>query len=82
VRDELGRAESASRLGIGVKEPPQLVGDDRGVAALVLGGRLHPGSTRRGMSGPYGPCYSIEREDEDLDAIVTDTGAQYVFGAP
>lgn len=40
-----------------------------------------PDRRGRGMSGPYGPHYSIEREDEDLDAIVTDTGAQYVFGA-
>lgn len=40
-----------------------------------------PDRRGRGMSGPYGPHYSIDREDEDLDAIVTDTGAQYVFGA-
>jgi pimeloyl-ACP methyl ester carboxylesterase len=39
-----------------------------------------PDRRGRGMSGPYGPHYSIEREDEDLDTIVTDTGAQYVFG--
>ena len=39
-----------------------------------------PDRRGRGMSGPYGPHYSIECEDEDLDAIVTDTGAQYVFG--
>lgn len=40
-----------------------------------------PDRRGRGMSGPYGPNYSIDREDEDLEAIVTDTGAQYVFGA-
>jgi len=40
-----------------------------------------PDRRGRGMSGPYGPHYSIQREDEDLDAIVADTGAQYVFGA-
>jgi pimeloyl-ACP methyl ester carboxylesterase len=39
-----------------------------------------PDRRGRGMSGPYGPHYSIDREDEDLDAIVSDTGAQYVFG--
>jgi len=39
-----------------------------------------PDRRGRGMSGPYGPHYSIEREDEDLDAIVAATGAQYVFG--
>jgi len=40
-----------------------------------------PDRRGRGMSGPYGPHYSIQREDEDLEAVVTDTGAQYVFGA-
>lgn len=40
-----------------------------------------PDRRGRGMSGPYGPHYSIQREDEDLGAIVGDTGAQYVFGA-
>lgn len=40
-----------------------------------------PDRRGRGMSGPYGPNYCIEREDEDLDAIVADTGAEYVFGA-
>ena len=34
-----------------------------------------------GMSGSYGPHYSIQREGEDLGAIVGDTGAQYVLGA-
>ena len=32
------------------------------------------------MSGPCGPCYNIEREDEDLAAVVAETGAQRVFG--
>ena len=40
-----------------------------------------PDRRGRGMSGPFGPHYGIEREDEDLDAIVADTGAQCVFGA-
>jgi pimeloyl-ACP methyl ester carboxylesterase len=29
-----------------------------------------PDRRGRGMSGPYGPHYCIEREDEDLDAII------------
>ena len=40
-----------------------------------------PDRRGRGMSGPYGPRYGIDREDEDLTAIVTATGARYVFGA-
>lgn len=39
-----------------------------------------PDRRGRGMSGPYGPDYSIEREDEDLAAVVGETGAQCVFG--
>ena len=40
-----------------------------------------PDRRGRGMSGPYGPHYCIEREDEDLEAIIAATGAQNVFGA-
>jgi pimeloyl-ACP methyl ester carboxylesterase len=40
-----------------------------------------PDRRGRGTSGPHGPHYNIQREDEDLSAIVADTGARYVFGA-
>jgi pimeloyl-ACP methyl ester carboxylesterase len=39
-----------------------------------------PDRRGRGMSGPVGPAYSIEREDEDLAAVVERTGAEFVFG--
>lgn len=39
-----------------------------------------PDRRGRGMSGPYGPNYSIASEDEDLAAVVAETGAQCVFG--
>ena len=39
-----------------------------------------PDRRGRGMSGPYGPDYSIASEDEDLAAVVAETGAQCVFG--
>lgn len=39
-----------------------------------------PDRRGRGMSGPIGDNYSIEREDEDLDALLKKTGAHYVFG--
>lgn len=39
-----------------------------------------PDRRGRGMSGPYGENYSIEKEDEDLDALLKKTGAHYVFG--
>jgi len=40
-----------------------------------------PDRRGRGMSGPYGPRYCIAREDEDLAAVVAETGAHDVFGA-
>ena len=40
-----------------------------------------PDRRGRGMSGPYGPDYSIECEDDDLAAVVAETGAERVFGA-
>ena len=38
-----------------------------------------PDRRGRGMSGPFAD-YSIDREDEDLAALVERTGAEYVFG--
>lgn len=40
-----------------------------------------PDRRGRGMSGPYGPDYCIAREDEDLRAVVDQTGAEFVFGS-
>jgi pimeloyl-ACP methyl ester carboxylesterase len=39
-----------------------------------------PDRRGRGMSGPIGSDYSIEREDEDIDALIKKTGAHYIFG--
>jgi len=39
-----------------------------------------PDRRGRGLSGPYGASYSMQREVEDLDALLTKTGAQRVFG--
>jgi pimeloyl-ACP methyl ester carboxylesterase len=39
-----------------------------------------PDRRGRGMSGPVGREYSMEREDEDLAAVVNQTGAEFVFG--
>ncbi|MEN6552469.1 MAG: alpha/beta hydrolase [Methanobacterium sp.] len=39
-----------------------------------------PDRRGRGMSGPVGADYSIEKEDEDLNALLKKTGAHYVFG--
>jgi pimeloyl-ACP methyl ester carboxylesterase len=54
---------------------------------IKLGGALAdaftvylPDRRGRGMSGGYGPAYGIQREDEDLAAIVEHTAAEYVFG--
>ncbi len=39
-----------------------------------------PDRRGRGMSGPVGEDYSVEKEDEDMDALLKKTGAHYLFG--
>jgi len=39
-----------------------------------------PDRRGRGLSGPVGEDYSIEKEDEDMDALLKKTGSHYVFG--
>jgi pimeloyl-ACP methyl ester carboxylesterase len=34
----------------------------------------------RGRSGPFGPAYGLDREAEDLDALLRKSGARFVFG--
>jgi pimeloyl-ACP methyl ester carboxylesterase len=41
-----------------------------------------PDRRGRGMSVGFGPAYGIQREDEDLAALVEHTGAECVFGPP
>ena len=39
-----------------------------------------PDRRGRGLSGPYRKDHSIQREVEDLEAVLTQTGSHYVFG--
>jgi pimeloyl-ACP methyl ester carboxylesterase len=39
-----------------------------------------PDRRGRGMSGAYGPDYNVQRAVEDVDALLTETDAHYVFG--
>lgn len=39
-----------------------------------------PDRRGRGLSGPYGADYSMRTEIDDLNALLTHTGAHYVFG--
>jgi pimeloyl-ACP methyl ester carboxylesterase len=39
-----------------------------------------PDRRGRGLSGPFGDGYGVRKEIEDLDALLTRTGAQYVLG--
>jgi pimeloyl-ACP methyl ester carboxylesterase len=39
-----------------------------------------PDRRGRGLSGPYGKDYSIQKDVEDMEALLTKTGARYVFG--
>ncbi|HML04536.1 MAG TPA: alpha/beta hydrolase [Methanobacterium sp.] len=40
-----------------------------------------PDRRGRGLSGPFGDNYGLQREVEDMDALLKETGAHYVFGA-
>jgi pimeloyl-ACP methyl ester carboxylesterase len=39
-----------------------------------------PDRRGRGLSGPFGNNYGLEREVEDLDALIAKTGAEFFFG--
>ena len=39
-----------------------------------------PDRRGRGLSGPFGNNYGLQREVEDLEAILKKTGAHYLFG--
>jgi pimeloyl-ACP methyl ester carboxylesterase len=39
-----------------------------------------PDRRGRGLTGPYGKDHSIQKDVEDMDALLTKTGARYVFG--
>jgi pimeloyl-ACP methyl ester carboxylesterase len=39
-----------------------------------------PDRRGRGLSGPFGEDYSMQKEIEDLDAVTAKTGAHYIFG--
>jgi len=39
-----------------------------------------PDRRGRGLSGPFGDNYNLQREVEDLDALLKKTGAHYLFG--
>ncbi|MDQ6899417.1 MAG: alpha/beta hydrolase [Candidatus Dormibacteraeota bacterium] len=39
-----------------------------------------PDRRGRGLSGPHGDDYGIRKEVEDLDALLTETGARNIFG--
>jgi pimeloyl-ACP methyl ester carboxylesterase len=39
-----------------------------------------PDRRGRGLSGPYGSGYGIAKDVDDMDALLTKTGAHYVFG--
>ncbi len=39
-----------------------------------------PDRRGRGLSGPYSEDYSIQKDVEDLDALLTKTGSHHVFG--
>ncbi len=62
-------------------------GDNTSQHMMKLGSALSdeftvyiPDRRGRGLSGPFGNGYSIQKEDEDIDALLKKTGAHYIFG--
>jgi pimeloyl-ACP methyl ester carboxylesterase len=74
----LGRGPSVILLHGGVNASQHMMKLGRALAdAFTL---YLPDRRGRGMSGAYGPAYGIQREDEDLAALVEHTAAECVFG--
>ena len=74
----LGRGPSVILLHGGVNASQHMMKLGRALAdAFTV---YMPDRRGRGMSGAFGPAYSIRREDEDLAALVEQTGAESVFG--
>jgi pimeloyl-ACP methyl ester carboxylesterase len=74
----LGRGPSVILLHGGVNASQHMMKLGRALAdAFTV---YLPDRRGRGMSGVFGPVYSIRREDEDLAALVEHTGAECVFG--
>jgi pimeloyl-ACP methyl ester carboxylesterase len=74
----LGRGPSVILLHGGVNASQHMMKLGRALAdAFTV---YMPDRRGRGMSGAFGPAYSIWREDEDLAALVEHTGAECVFG--
>src|SRR4029453_14128147 len=74
----LGRGPSVIMLHGGVNASQHMMKVGRALAdAFTV---YLPDRRGRGMSGAFGPAYSIWREDEDLAALVEHTRAECVFG--
>jgi pimeloyl-ACP methyl ester carboxylesterase len=74
----LGRGPSVILLHGGVNASQHMMKLGRALADTFT--VYLPDRRGRGMSGAYGPAYGIEREDEDLAAMVEHTAAECVFG--
>jgi len=74
----LGRGPAVIMLHGGVNASQHMMKLGRGLADAYT--VYLPDRRGRGMSGPFGPAYGIQREDEDLAAVVEHTAAECVFG--
>ena len=74
----LGRGPSVILLHGGVNASQHMMKLGRALADAYT--VYLPDRRGRGMSGAFGAAYGIQREDEDLAAMVEHTGAECVFG--
>jgi pimeloyl-ACP methyl ester carboxylesterase len=74
----LGRGPSVILLHGGVNASQHMMKLGRALADVFT--VYLPDRRGRGMSGAFGPAYGIQREDEDLAALIEHTAAECVFG--
>lgn len=74
----LGRGPSVILLHGGVNASQHMLKLGRALADAYT--VYLPDRRGRGMSGAFGPSYGIQREDEDLAAMVDHTAAECIFG--
>src|SRR4029077_19484516 len=82
-RTEIGYRQGGNGPGVIVLHGAMESAESHQQLADALAGTFTvytPDRRGRGMSGPYGDDYGIDKEVEDLDALLTRTGAQSVLG--
>ena len=79
----IGYRQYGSGPGLILAHGGMKAGQHLSALAAGLSGRFRvhvPDRRGRGLSGPHGTAYGMQREVEDLQALIAATGAQCIFG--